>query len=160
TRRVLCEPSTLRLSMRHRKTRTARFCRFCAAPTICARSVCATESASPLPLRRFASTACYALVAMSELLHLLREIATDSPSPGASASIGAWWKHHRGLCERWPLPIDRAVVGGLSADRLGYAFASGYREALVSLVPSLPDASVAVLSATEEQGVRPSNIRT
>jgi acyl-CoA dehydrogenase len=97
---------------------------------------------------------------MSELLHLLREIATDRPATEAPASIGAWWKHHQGLRERWPLPIDRAVVGGLSADRLGYAFASGYREALVSLVPSLPDAAVAVLSATEEQGVRPSNIRT
>jgi acyl-CoA dehydrogenase len=102
---------------------------------------------------------------MSELLPLLREIATDHAADDAGAnerpaSIETWWKHHRRLRDRFTVPFDRAVVGGLSADRLGYAFASGYREALVSLVPTLPDDAVAILSATEEQGVRPSNIRT
>ena len=54
--------------------------------------------------------------------------------------------------------MDRALVGGASADRLGFAFASGYREALRALVPTL--AGVAALCATEEGGAHPRAIQT
>ncbi len=49
--------------------------------------------------------------------------------------------------------VDRALAGGSAADRLGYAFASGYTEALRALVPGLT--GVAALCATEEGGNQP-----
>lgn len=56
------------------------------------------------------------------------------------------------------VPVDRALVGGASADRLGFAFASGYREALRALVPGLT--GVAALCATEDGGAHPRAIQT
>jgi alkylation response protein AidB-like acyl-CoA dehydrogenase len=54
--------------------------------------------------------------------------------------------------------IDRALVGGAHADRLGFAFAAGYAEALRALVPSASD--VMALCATEEGGAHPRAIKT
>lgn len=54
--------------------------------------------------------------------------------------------------------IDRAILAGFSADRIGYAFAGGYRAALSRLVPSI--AHHACLAATEEGGGHPRAIRT
>ncbi len=55
-------------------------------------------------------------------------------------------------------PIDRALQGGAAADRLGFAFAAGYREALRALVPDLED--VAALCITEDKGNHPRAIET
>jgi len=54
--------------------------------------------------------------------------------------------------------VERALLGGLAADRIGYAFASGYRAALSRLVPGV--AREACLAATEEGGAHPRAIRT
>jgi alkylation response protein AidB-like acyl-CoA dehydrogenase len=54
--------------------------------------------------------------------------------------------------------IDRALVGGAHADRLGFAFAAGYAEALRALVPSATD--VMALCATEDGGNQPRAIKT
>ena len=61
---------------------------------------------------------------------------------------------------RFPAPIDRAIAGGFSADRLGFAFAAGYHAALCSLVPSVCGTKFAALCATEEAGAHPRDIRT
>ncbi len=53
--------------------------------------------------------------------------------------------------------IERAVMGGFVADRIGYAFLAGYRAALGVLDPALSRAS---LCATEEGGAQPRAIRT
>lgn len=54
--------------------------------------------------------------------------------------------------------LDRAALAGFAADRLGFAFAGGYRAALTRLVPSIgPRAS---LAATERGGVHPRAIAT
>jgi alkylation response protein AidB-like acyl-CoA dehydrogenase len=53
---------------------------------------------------------------------------------------------------------DRAVRGGLGADRIGFAFRAGYTEALRALVPDLT--GIAALCATEEGGAHPKAIRT
>jgi alkylation response protein AidB-like acyl-CoA dehydrogenase len=55
-------------------------------------------------------------------------------------------------------PVDRALVGGARADRVGYAFACGYAEALRALVPSLT--GVAALCVTERGGNHPRAIDT
>jgi len=59
---------------------------------------------------------------------------------------------------RWPATIDRALVGGASADRLGFAFAGGYAAALRALVPGLD--GIAALCATEAGGNHPRAIKT
>lgn len=54
--------------------------------------------------------------------------------------------------------VDRAAAAGFAADRLGYAFAGGYRAALARLIPDLTGS--ACLCATEEGGAHPKFIRT
>ncbi len=54
--------------------------------------------------------------------------------------------------------IERAILSGFAADRLGYAFAGGYRAALTRLVPGV--ARRACLAATEDGGGHPRAIRT
>jgi acyl-CoA dehydrogenase len=58
------------------------------------------------------------------------------------------------------LPIDRAVAGGLLADRVAYAFAAGYEAALKSLVPGLPGNAIVSLCITESGGGHPRAIKT
>lgn len=58
----------------------------------------------------------------------------------------------------WATPIDRALLGGALADRLGYAFAAGYQSALGRLVPDV--VGTACLCVTEEGGAHPRAIQT
>ncbi len=51
-------------------------------------------------------------------------------------------------------PIERALLGGFGSDRVGFAFAAGYREALRQLVPAV-DATIVSFSATEAAGNHP-----
>ncbi len=55
-------------------------------------------------------------------------------------------------------PGERAAIGGLLADRLGYAFLAGYACALARLAPGI--APRAALSVTEERGGHPRAIET
>ncbi len=54
--------------------------------------------------------------------------------------------------------VERALLVGFSADRIGYAFAGGYRAALSRLVPGIARRSC--LAATEEGGAHPRAIKT
>jgi alkylation response protein AidB-like acyl-CoA dehydrogenase len=54
-------------------------------------------------------------------------------------------------------PADRAILGGVLADRLGYAFVAGYHAALGALVPG---GARRCLCATEEGGAHPRAIAT
>ena len=56
------------------------------------------------------------------------------------------------------LPIDAAILGGAMADRLGYAFAAGYRAAVRYLVPEVR--RPASLGVTEAGGGRPRDIQS
>jgi acyl-CoA dehydrogenase len=75
-------------------------------------------------------------------------------------SVEDWWRQHRGLASRFPATVDVALAGGFLADRLGFAFASGYHAALRSLVPKMPADHRAALCATEAGGAHPSAIQT
>lgn len=79
-------------------------------------------------------------------------------TPPDAASLDAWWAATLPARLAFSTTIDRALAGGALADRLGFAFASGYAEALRCLVPSLD--GVAALCATEEGGNHPRAIRT
>lgn len=72
----------------------------------------------------------------------------------------AWWRDHHAATSAFARPIDRAIVGATRVDVLGFAFAGGYRAALQSMVPALPDDRLASFAATEEQGAHPRSLRT
>lgn len=87
---------------------------------------------------------------------ILRAVLTSPPQIHASlAAFDDTWGR---LATRWPLPVDQAILGGVLADRLGYAFAAGYAAALRRLVPGLEGR--ACLCITEEGGAHPRAIRT
>lgn len=79
-------------------------------------------------------------------------------SPPAVETLRAWWEATATERAEPATTIDRALLGGALADRMGFAFANGYSEALRALVPGLE--GVAALCATEEGGNRPRAIRT
>ncbi|MFE9582981.1 acyl-CoA dehydrogenase family protein [Nocardia sp. NPDC006044] len=74
--------------------------------------------------------------------------------------VAAAWTRHRVAANRFGKPVDVALAGGFGADRLGYAFLSGYQEALRTLIPDLPADELVALCATEAGGGHPSAIRT
>jgi acyl-CoA dehydrogenase len=80
--------------------------------------------------------------------------ATECPD------VRAWWPAWQALAASTPGPFERAVLGGAEADRLGWAFASGYQAALRALDPSLPDDTIAALCVSEAEGNSPRAIRT
>jgi acyl-CoA dehydrogenase len=86
---------------------------------------------------------------------LARELVDD-----AVPDVEAWWRSHRTLSRTGVDPADVAIEAGLVADRLAWAFASGYQAALRRLVPLLPADEIASLCATEAGGAHPRAIRT
>ncbi len=92
---------------------------------------------------------------MSALESLLR----DAIDPAPVVDLADFWRRHDAIA-RPTAAIARALVGGLRADRLGYAFAAGYQAALRVLVPALAEDAKACLCATEAGGAHPSAIAT
>lgn len=85
--------------------------------------------------------------------------AATAAAPCESAA--QWQQQWRAVAAASGNPFDRAVAGGFAADRVGWAFASGYQAALRALVPGLlDDEIVAALCVTEEGGNRPRDIAT
>ena len=84
------------------------------------------------------------------------------PRPPATETLSAWWAATEVDRRAPPLTIDRALAGGALADRLGFAFAAGYREALCALVPDRlgSGSDVTALCVTEAGGNHPRAIAT
>jgi hypothetical protein len=91
---------------------------------------------------------------------LLRFVLDPARVPPAVDDLRSWWDATATDRAAWTDPFDRAFAGGACADRLGFAFAGGYAEALRALVPDLPPGSITALCATEEGGAHPRAIRT
>lgn len=91
---------------------------------------------------------------------LLRFVLDPARVPPAVDDLRSWWDATAPDRAAWTDPFDRAFAGGACADRLGFAFAGGYAEALRALVPDLPPGSITALCATEEAGAHPRAIRT
>ncbi|WP_280468643.1 acyl-CoA dehydrogenase family protein [Nocardia cyriacigeorgica] len=70
------------------------------------------------------------------------------------------WQRHQQTAERFDVPVDAALACGFGADRLGYAFLSGYQTALRALLPQLPPGELVSLCATERGGGHPGAIET
>jgi acyl-CoA dehydrogenase len=62
--------------------------------------------------------------------------------------------------DSFELPVERAVVGGLLADRLSYAFFAGYQAALSRLFPELESGTVGALCVSERGGGHPAAVQT
>jgi alkylation response protein AidB-like acyl-CoA dehydrogenase len=90
------------------------------------------------------------------LAHLLTAAVEAAPCEGVSS----WWARHRALALTWSDPIALAIACGYAADRIGWAFASGYQAALRALLPDLPPHTMAAFCVTEADGNRPKDIRT
>lgn len=88
--------------------------------------------------------------------NLLRTVLAAQP-PEADM-LSAWWDATADARARFATPVDRALVGGALADRLGFAFASGYSEALRALAPG--HEGIAALCITEAAGNHPRAIET
>ncbi|MBM7117935.1 acyl-CoA dehydrogenase family protein [Archangium primigenium] len=91
---------------------------------------------------------------------LSRFLLSQPPEPPVLDSVDAWWTRHLALALRFSTPVDVAFAGGFSADRLAYAFASGYHSALRALLPGLPREHRYALCATEAQGGHPAAMAT
>lgn len=88
-------------------------------------------------------------------MRALSIVLSASPLSSPIQSMAEWQERHRAATRDATLPIEEAIVGGFSADRLGYAFASGYAAALHHLFPDLPRDRIASLCVTERAGAAP-----
>jgi len=93
---------------------------------------------------------------MATLLRTLLDVPVTLPGE----SVRAWWDGHLARTSVLGSTIDRAILGGFLADRVGFAFAAGYEAALRALVPSLRDEVLVALCATESGGAHPRAMRT
>jgi acyl-CoA dehydrogenase len=75
-------------------------------------------------------------------------------------TLNDWKKLFLRNSSDWEEPVDCAIMGGFIADRVAYAFASGYKTALSCLVPSLPLNQMVAFCVTEEGGAHPRAIHT
>src|SRR5512134_3602886 len=74
--------------------------------------------------------------------------------------VADWWPRHRAIAAEHPSTIQQAIVGGFVADRVGWAFASGYQAALRSLFPDAPGDRLCALCVTEADGNSPKVIKS
>jgi hypothetical protein len=74
--------------------------------------------------------------------------------------VAEWWRVWQSLNSTDAGPAALAIAGGFAADRVGWAFASGYQAALRALLPDLPHDTQAAFCVTEGEGNRPRHIRT
>jgi acyl-CoA dehydrogenase len=74
--------------------------------------------------------------------------------------VATFWPRYLAIMARTSRTFDRAVLSGLAADRLAWAFAGGYRSALARLVPDLREDATAALAVTEAAGNTPRAIAT
>jgi hypothetical protein len=74
--------------------------------------------------------------------------------------IGDWWQTWLLLDTAGTSPASLAVTGGFAADRVGWAFTSGYQAALRALLPALPHGTLAAFCVTEAAGNSPRDIHT
>src|SRR5262252_5786039 len=82
------------------------------------------------------------------------------PAMHPIVDVAAWWPIWLSVDTADDSPAALAVAGGFAADRVGWAFASGYQAALRALVPGLPRDTLAAFCVTEADGNRPRDIRT
>ena len=95
---------------------------------------------------------------MTDIAPLLDALLTLPAARPEIEDLDGWWRAHLELREHGRSAAQRAVLGGFAADRLAYAFASGYVEALHHLLRDEGPARRRALCATEAGGGHPKAI--
>jgi len=91
---------------------------------------------------------------------MLPQLSAAQASAVPCESVAAWWTRHRAIAREYADPIHQAIVGGFVADRVGWAFASGYQAALRALFPESPGDRICALCVTEADGNGPKSINS
>lgn len=89
---------------------------------------------------------------------VLRRLLSPEP-PVVASTVREFLNAANERTSALPDEADRALAGGLAADRLGFAFAAGYHAALRALLGERA-ASATSLAATEAGGAHPRAIQT
>lgn len=91
---------------------------------------------------------------------MLPQLSASQATAQACESVADWWPRHRAIARTHADPIHQAIVGGFVADRVGWAFASGYQAALRALFPDAPVDRICALCVTEADGNSPKAIKS
>ncbi len=91
---------------------------------------------------------------------MLPQLTAGQASAIPCEKVSDWWPRHRAIAKEHASTIQQAVVGGFVADRVGWAFASGYQAALRSLFPDAPADKLCALCVTEANGNSPKAIQS
>lgn len=90
----------------------------------------------------------------------IRHCLTAQTAALELTTVESWLPHWTRVLASGEPPLDAAIRGGFAADRVAWAFASGYQAALRILFPGLAPEVLATLCVSEESGNRPCDIRT
>ncbi|MCO4764030.1 MAG: hypothetical protein KC502_21125 [Myxococcales bacterium] len=94
-------------------------------------------------------------------LHRTLDFVFRQPADAAPIhDLRGWWRRHRDVAQRFSDPGSLAIVAGFLADRVGYAFASGYQCALHAVWPEIEPTRVVSLCVTEQTGNGPRQMHT
>ena len=101
------------------------------------------------------------LLGVNDRVDVLRRILGGPLDRATYEDLGVagWWSRHTAEAAAFERPIARAVAGGFCADRIGWAFLSGYIEALSRLVPGFEGRKLA-LCVTEQGETHPRQVKT
>jgi alkylation response protein AidB-like acyl-CoA dehydrogenase len=91
---------------------------------------------------------------------MLPQLPSSQAQARPCESVADWWPRYRAIAAEHPSTIQQAIVGGFVADRVGWAFASGYQAALHSLFPDAPNDKLCALCVTEADGNSPKAIKS
>jgi hypothetical protein len=91
---------------------------------------------------------------------MLPQLSASQAIAAPCESVAAWWTRHCAIAREHPDPVHQAIIGGFVADRVGWAFASGYQAALRALFPDVPGDRISALCVTEADGNSPKAIKS
>ena len=91
---------------------------------------------------------------------MLPQLSASHAAASPCESVTQWWPRHRAIAREHSDPIHQAIIGGFVADRVGWAFASGYQAALRALFPDAPGDRICALCVTEAGGNSPKAIKS
>ncbi len=91
---------------------------------------------------------------------MLPQLSASQAAAPPCESVAEWWPRHRAIARQHSDPIHQAIGGGFVADRVGWAFASGYQAALRALFPDAPNERICALCVTEADGNSPKAIKS
>ncbi|MBC7803921.1 MAG: acyl-CoA dehydrogenase family protein [Candidatus Parcubacteria bacterium] len=91
---------------------------------------------------------------------MLPQLTASKAAASPCESVAQWWPRHRAIAGEHFDPIHQAIVGGFVADRVGWAFASGYQAALHAMFPDAPAGRICALCVTEADGNSPKAIKS